>query len=643
MKSISNLILGSILMTVVIVFGVWGYLEIENTAKQEAKRVEKNQNRIVERLAFNLAYPVWNFNLSETEKNIQNEALDENILSIQVFDENNDLYAGLIRDNINGKITKLNSNSILAEKASLSKSVSYTHQISYKGKAIGKVVVYNNGKPLQLLIRHLRNIRLIELLILVITLAVVQYFILRKVIIKPLSLLKEWSSSIGLNAIVPYPKFYQSAEIHSLFSSFSEMTNRLFSSINEISIKNDELTESKNKLNITNKELQEAKERAEESDLLKSAFLANMSHEIRTPMNGILGFTELLKDDNLSPEEQKSYIEIIEKSGIRLLNIINDIIDISKIEAGQMNVVFSATTLNDLTQFLFNFFKREAQEKGIQLTLKNTLSDEEATIITDREKLFAILTNLIKNAIKFTDKGSVEFGYNKKDDYLEFFVKDSGIGIPKNKQKAVFERFIQADITGKMARQGTGLGLSISKAYIEMLGGEIWVESEPEKGSTFYFTLPYNNEQAINKIGEKDLTSNTENTTDKNLKILIAEDDEISRKLISKVIQPFAYEILFAKSGVETVEIAKNTPDIDLILMDMQMPLMNGCEATEKIREFNKTIVIIAQTAFALEGDKERMITCGCTDYISKPIKKEEIRIKIKQYFENNIKNTTFE
>ena len=242
-------------------------------------------------------------------------------------------------------------------------------------------------------------------------------------------------------------------------------------------------------------ELRNAKEKAEESDRLKSAFLANMSHEIRTPMNGILGFADLLKKPDLSGENQRKYISIIEKSGKRMLNIINDIVDISKIEAGLMEFNMKETNVNEQIEYTYTFFKPESEAKGIKLSLKNSLPAAEATIKTDREKLYAILTNLVKNAIKYTKEGAIEFGYNLKKDKeaaeLEFYVKDTGIGIMKDRQDAVFERFIQADIYDKMAHQGGGLGLAITKSYVEMLGGKIWIESEEGKGSTFYFTLPY--------------------------------------------------------------------------------------------------------------------------------------------------------
>jgi CheY-like chemotaxis protein/anti-sigma regulatory factor (Ser/Thr protein kinase) len=350
-------------------------------------------------------------------------------------------------------------------------------------------------------------------------------------------------------------------------------------------------------------------------------------------MNGIMGFAELLKENNLSSEQQKDYIEIIEKSGTRLLNIINDIVDISKIEAGQMNVIYSETNVDEQLQYIQTFFNPETQDKGVLLLLKNSFNEEETVIKTDREKLYAILINLVKNAIKYTIKGIIEFGYEKRDDYIEFFVKDTGIGISKNRQEAIFERFIQADFHDKMARQGAGLGLSIAKAYVELLGGKIWVESEPEKGSIFYFTVPCMIQLRDNSCSQMNLPTNQIEYEIEKLKILVAEDDKISRMLIQKVIEPYSKEIINARTGAEAVKMCRNNPDLDLILMDMQMPQMNGFEATKEIRKFNKKVIILAQTAFALEGDKEKTIQTGCNDYISKPINKVELSRLVQHYF----------
>ena len=380
-------------------------------------------------------------------------------------------------------------------------------------------------------------------------------------------------------------------------------------------------------------ELIKAKNKAEESDRLKSAFLANMSHEIRTPMNSILGFTDLLKTHDLSGKQQQEYIQIIKKGGDRLLSIINDIIDISKIESGQTEIFSSETDINEQLEFISDLFRPEVEEKGIKLIVKKSLPDKDALVKTDREKIFAILTNLVKNAIKFTHKGYIEIGYVQKGNLLEFFVKDTGTGIRREQQDLIFERFRQGSESLSRSYEGTGLGLSISKAYVELLGGRIWVESEPGKGSVFYFTVPYNSETKTNTTIEKVTHHGSDIHQINNLKILIAEDDECSRILIEKTIRIFCKLILKARTGTEAVAALRSNPDIDLILMDVKMPEIDGYEAVRQIRMFNKDVIIIAQTAFALTGDREKALEAGCNDYISKPIENKLLVELIQKYF----------
>ena len=389
-------------------------------------------------------------------------------------------------------------------------------------------------------------------------------------------------------------------------------------------------------LEVNRLELIKAKEKAEESDRLKSAFLANMSHEIRTPMNGILGFAGLLKEPDLTGEEQQEFIAVIEQSGVRMLNIINDIINISKVESGQMEVSISDTNINDQIDFIDAFFKPEALNNGIQLICKKTLTNEEAILKTDREKVYAVLTNLVKNALKFTPVGSIEFGYQKKGNFIEFYVKDTGSGVNKEHQEFIFERFRQGSESLNRKYEGAGLGLSISKAYVEMLGGQIWIESEEGKGSTFYFTLPYITKSEI-KISNNEIISDVKEIGINNLWVLIAEDDEASEKLMTVAIKKFSNNIIKVATGAGAVEVCRNNPGIDLVLMDIKMPVMDGYEATRQIREFNSKVVIIAQSAYALTGDREKAIEAGCNDYISKPMKQVVLTALIRKYFSDKL------
>ncbi len=409
--------------------------------------------------------------------------------------------------------------------------------------------------------------------------------------------------------------------------------------ITDLKLLTTQLQSQNDRLNLLNFDLTLAKEKAEESDRLKTAFLANMSHEIRTPMNGILGFAGLLKEPGLTGEEQQEYIRIIKKSGARMLNIISEIMDISKIESGQIGIHLRETNLNEKMATINKLLKSEAEQKGIVLSCKNGLQTRQAYAVTDSEKLYSILTNLVKNAIKYTDKGSIEFGYeivtgNIPDlSQLRFFVKDTGIGILKERQEAIFDRFVQEDISDVQARQGAGLGLSISKAYVEMLGGKIWVQSEKGVGSTFFFTLPYLTDLRKTVDIGTDVAPENMTIPAKRLKILIAEDDETSAMYISILANSFGKEILKARTGVEAVDLCRKNPNIDLILMDIQMPRMNGYDATRQIRQFNKEVIIIAQTGFALTGDREKALAAGCNDYIEKPIKKELLISMVERLF----------
>lgn len=382
-------------------------------------------------------------------------------------------------------------------------------------------------------------------------------------------------------------------------------------------------------------ELVLAKDKAEESDKLKSAFLANMSHEIRTPMNGILGFAELLNDDDISPGNRKKYIEIINNNGKMLINLIDDIIDFSKIEAGQIKIAFKDFSLNSLMHQVHSSFLSENlinNKAKVKLRMRKALSNDKCFINSDPNRIRQILTNLIGNSFKFTDEGYIEFGYKFEDkDTLQFYVKDTGIGIPQQKLNKIFERFIQADDSPTRKYGGSGLGLAISKGFVDMLGGKMWAESEVNEGSTFYFTIPYKQAGKV-EPEEQDRRKPKEKYDWSGKKILIAEDDKFSYKFLEGFLRQTNVKVIHAQNGVEAVDICKKNDEIDLVLMDIQMPEMNGYEATSLIKNFRNGLPVIAQTANAILEERDKCLDAGCDDFITKPVNVKELYSKIDKY-----------
>jgi len=389
-------------------------------------------------------------------------------------------------------------------------------------------------------------------------------------------------------------------------------------------------------------QLIEARDRAQESDRLKTAFLQNISHEIRTPMNGIMGFIELLRDPSISPQEHDSYLDIIEKSSHRMLKIINDLIDISKIEAGIIQLKFSEVFIFPLLNDLVYFFKPEAEKKGLKIELVCDEQCRNLTIISDQEKIYASLANLIKNSIKYSNEGEIKVKAKITDKFVEFSVSDNGIGIPEEKIGKIFDRFTQVESNSISRTEGAGLGLSIVKAYVDILGGTIEVFSQLGKGSKFTFTIPLVCDAGVKKenVLEYSDSVNKNNVLFGNkqlnpVKILIAEDEETNALYIKTVLKTSDYELIFAHDGLEAVEIFRKNKDIKIVLMDLRMPRMDGFEATKKIREIDNNVVIIAQTAFAFTEDKITVLENGFNDYIPKPIRKDELTEIIRKHLSN--------
>jgi PAS domain S-box-containing protein len=383
-------------------------------------------------------------------------------------------------------------------------------------------------------------------------------------------------------------------------------------------------------LKKTEFELVKAKERAEENNILKSAFLTNMSHEVRTPLNSIIGFSELLSENSASPEENMMYIDIIKESSKQLTTLVSDVIDISKIDANLMDIDKKEFHLNKKFEHLYEIFRNDIKNKNkqIKLSVKTELENGDDVIISDEVRLTQILSNLLGNAIKFTESGNIEFGCSLTEDnkYIQFFVSDTGIGIQKKVQKKIFGRFQQADTSIARRYGGTGLGLSISKELSRLLGGKMWLRSEPGNGSTFYFKIPYVKAEPVRLPVDTviNLTDGKYSSL-KNKKILIVDDNATVLKLLSAILTKSGIKCIEAASGRTALNIIKTNQEIDLILMDIQMPDMDGITAMNLIREINPSIKIIAQTANTFEEDKNKYIRIGFNGYISKPFKRNEI------------------
>lgn len=376
-------------------------------------------------------------------------------------------------------------------------------------------------------------------------------------------------------------------------------------------------------LRQTNYDLEIAKSKAEENDKLKTAFLQNMSHEIRTPLNGILGFSQLLTEPGLSKDEVANFTSFITKSGNRLLEIVNNILDIARIEAGQITVNNMSFPIFSTIKDLHALYLPIAQEKELKLSYTVPNNFESIYIFSDQSKIVQILSNLINNAIKFTKKGEIEFGFEIKAERIQFFVKDSGIGIEKGLQEMIFERFSQADVSVTRGYEGAGLGLAICKGLVEIIGGKIWLESELSKGSIFYFSLPFALHQSKKVYILEEQTASQVN---QNLIILIAEDDFLNYKYLKSILEKERHAVLYAENGQIAVDMVKNNPEIDIVLMDIKMPVLDGIEAANRIKAFKPELPIIAQTAYAFDSEKEKILQTGAfNSYVTKPINYKEL------------------
>ena len=358
----------------------------------------------------------------------------------------------------------------------------------------------------------------------------------------------------------------------------------------------------------------EAKHRAEESDRLKSAFLANVSHEIRTPLNAIVGFSEVIAHTE-NECEREEYLDIVKANSNLLLHLINDILDLSRIESGKMEFIDENIQMDELCEEL-----RQMHQMRIKNDVKIIFERPAAslTIVSDSHRLRQLYSNLISNAIKYTEKGAITFGYKLKGDMMEGYVRDTGSGIPAEKLNNVFGCFEKLDLL----KQGFGLGLSICKSILDKMGGEIWVESELGVGSCFYFLIPCNGTFPVAGEQNKPL-------------ILVAEDMDCNYELVKAILEE-RYSVLRANDGIDVVTKYESSKP-DLILMDVRMPGLDGLSAAGIIRELNPTIPIIATTAFAFETDREMALAAGCNEYMSKPLEAEKLKTMVERYLENKL------
>jgi PAS domain S-box-containing protein len=398
--------------------------------------------------------------------------------------------------------------------------------------------------------------------------------------------------------------------------------NELKASEEELTASFEEIQSAEEELAIQNEELRTSKERAEESDRLKTAFLQNMSHEIRTPMNAIVGFSQLMEENLYNPLKIKEFSQIITNRSSDLLFLINEILEVSRIETGQIRIKEQNCDVNHLLDELYSFFVNYKNQIGkdlIKLDYRKIINHE-SIIATDMVKFKQIFINLIQNSLKYTLMGQVTFGYEGQENgYLVFFVSDTGIGIPEDKYKLIFERFMQINPGPDTLKEGLGLGLSIVKGLVTLLGGKIWLKSELNRGTTFYFTMP-DNGASLEEKNDQFMISSKEEYFWKDKAFLIVEDEPSNQEYFKELFAGRGARVIFVSTGKEAIEVILFGSKVDLILMDIGLPDMSGLEAAKKIKAIKPYIPIIAQTAYAMENDREQSFAAGCDGYISKPI-----------------------
>lgn len=499
-----------------------------------------------------------------------------------------------------------------------------TEDITYKQLSYGKIVIVASREHVS---SEITNFIITNggWLLFLLFLGIFAAYRMQFIIVRPLSRLMEASKRISQEA--DYSIRLQrdgKDEIAAVYAAFNNMLEQI-----------EKRDEARNEVELN---LQKAKERAERADYLKTSFLTNMSHEIRTPMNAILGFTTLLIEEDLPIQQRKEYLKVINESGNTLLNLVNDILDISKIEAGQLTIAETQCDINELfeeLQLSFNEIKTQNKKSHLKIIANNPYSNRALLIITDPFRLKQVLINLIGNALKFTDEGNVEFGVHLTENNIEFYVKDTGIGISQEHLDDIFQRFRKIDEEKSRLYRGAGLGLAICKDIVRLLGGEISVESELGKGSIFRFTLPLKIAENKRRNGKHIDTSSELPRLDLTGKtILVAEDEPNNFKFLNQLLQRYNATIVWAHNGEDALkQIAEQT--FDLVLMDLKMPKVDGYEATRIIKTLHPGLSIIAQTAYTNIEEVNKCYDAGCDFYLSKPIQMKELEKVFRKIWPN--------
>ncbi len=412
-----------------------------------------------------------------------------------------------------------------------------------------------------------------------------------------------------------------------VFLDLEENRMQLNQLIEVLKIKNQELKSEIKHRKQVEKELRDAKRLAEKRSELKGQLLVNMSHEIRTPVNSILGFADLLTSPSITTADKERYLRYVSSSSHNLLFLLDEVLEHSRLESGEVRISLGPCNIRDLCIEICESFEKIREQSGkhsISIRTKLPPADENKTIMTDPQRLRQVISNLVNNSLKYTNSGTITFGYLIKGDEIELFVRDTGIGIPPEDLDEIFNRFKRAENQPELTAPGTGLGLSISRSIVSKLGGRIWVESEIGKGSVFKFTIPFN------AATESDLSEKEMILDDSGLEpdwhdrtIMIAEDEELNFLFLKEALKPTSIVIHWAKNGHEAIDLVKKHPEIELTLMDVKMPDMDGYEATRQIKTVRPDLPIIIQTAFALSDEKAKSVKQGGDGFITKPINRQ--------------------